>query len=178
MCFGARGEEITLVCPNTSRVHPAPLDPPATRGYIGMRAKRQQQCLAAGELRPLISVNNVSPGVVRTRLNREFPAVGRALLGLLGPLLPFLRSPARGAAGVVHAACAPELEGVSGRYFKDGLEVQSSQESQNKREAESAWKLTEAVFKKMESDGLNSSSKKDGKESKENISNKQQQQQY
>jgi NAD(P)-dependent dehydrogenase (short-subunit alcohol dehydrogenase family) len=64
-----------------------------------------------------VTVNAVHPGVVRTGLgmNNDAP-----ILKFLANLArPFFRSPEKGAATSIWACTAPELAGVTGRYFSD-----------------------------------------------------------
>ncbi len=61
-----------------------------------------------------IAVNVVHPGPVATSLVRERGVVGLAWTAMA----PFLLSERQGADTPLHVALAPELRGVSGRYFK------------------------------------------------------------
>jgi NAD(P)-dependent dehydrogenase (short-subunit alcohol dehydrogenase family) len=62
-----------------------------------------------------ITVNAVHPGVVRTQLARDFRGPMKWLFAVMMPL--FFISPEKGAETSVFAATAPELDGVTGRYF-------------------------------------------------------------
>ncbi len=65
-------------------------------------------------------MNAVHPGLVRTGLGRNNDA---PLLKLLANLArPFFRSPEKGAETSIWACTAPELDGVTGRYFSDRRE--------------------------------------------------------
>jgi retinol dehydrogenase 12 len=69
-----------------------------------------------------VTVNAVHPGVVRTGLGQNNDA---PILKLLTNLVrPFFRSPDRGAETSLWACTAPELDGVTGRYFADRREQQ------------------------------------------------------
>jgi len=61
-----------------------------------------------------VTVNAVHPGIVRTQMMLGTTGVFRALSYLS---LPFASSPQEGADVCVHVATAPELTGISGRYF-------------------------------------------------------------
>lgn len=63
-----------------------------------------------------ITVNAVAPGFVRTGFNRNARGFVAAFIGLSARL--FAVSPARGADTPLWAAVAPELAGVTGRYFE------------------------------------------------------------
>ena len=64
-----------------------------------------------------VTVNAVHPGVVRTELGQNNDAPFLKLLMNLAR--PFFRSPEKGAETSIWACTAPELEGVTGRYFSD-----------------------------------------------------------
>jgi NAD(P)-dependent dehydrogenase (short-subunit alcohol dehydrogenase family) len=61
-----------------------------------------------------VTVNCIHPGAVATRLAHQNGAFARVLTRVLSP---FFRTPAQGADTAVWLATAPELQGVSGRYF-------------------------------------------------------------
>jgi NAD(P)-dependent dehydrogenase (short-subunit alcohol dehydrogenase family) len=64
-----------------------------------------------------VTVNAVHPGVVRTGLGQNNDA---PILKFLTNLArPFFRSPEKGAETSIWACTAPELDGVTGRYFSD-----------------------------------------------------------
>ncbi|HEX2485998.1 MAG TPA: SDR family oxidoreductase [Myxococcota bacterium] len=68
-----------------------------------------------------VTVNAIHPGAVATGLGHQNGAVVRLLARLLSP---FFRTPAQGADTAVWLATAPELEGVSGRYFAKRRELE------------------------------------------------------
>jgi len=68
-----------------------------------------------------VSVNALHPGAVATRLAHQNGTFARVLTRVLSP---FFRSPAQGADTAVWLATAPELEGVSGRYFSSRRELE------------------------------------------------------
>ena len=61
-----------------------------------------------------ITANVVHPGVVATNIAKVPGVVGIAWR----LMMPFMLGPERGADTPLHVALAPELDGVSGRYFK------------------------------------------------------------
>jgi NAD(P)-dependent dehydrogenase (short-subunit alcohol dehydrogenase family) len=67
-----------------------------------------------------ITANVVHPGVVATNIAKVPGLVGIAWR----LMMPFMLSAERGADTPLHVALAPELDGVSGRYFKRRKEVQ------------------------------------------------------
>jgi len=79
---------------------------------------------------------------VSTRLGAQNGAIARVLIGLLRP---FLRSPQDGAKTSVHLAAAPEVGGVSGKYFIDCRPARSSRESQDREIARRLWEHSAAM---------------------------------
>jgi NAD(P)-dependent dehydrogenase (short-subunit alcohol dehydrogenase family) len=86
---------------------------------------------------PGIATNALHPGGVYTGIYRV----------LLRPILWYLRlrygTPADGAAPVVRLAMAPDLEGVSGRFFDRSQEVEPSAAARNGADARRLWDLAE-----------------------------------
>jgi hypothetical protein len=74
---------------------------------------------------------------VATRLAQQNGPFARVLTRVLSP---FFRSPAQGADTAVWLATAPELEGVSGRYFSSRRELEPAAHA---RDPETAQRLFE-----------------------------------
>lgn len=86
-----------------------------------------------------ITVNAVHPGVVAS----DFAKNTSGVLGFAwGLIRPFLISPEDGAKTSLHVATAPELEGVSGRYFAKCRETPSSTLSRDEALQERVWTLS------------------------------------
>ena len=104
-----------------------------TKGWRGLRAYANSKLalvLFTKELarrEPRIAVNAVHPGAIATGIWRAAPQPFRFLLDL------FLPSPKKGAQPVVRLAAAPEMEGVSGRYFDREREVPSCRGGRQRR---------------------------------------------
>ena len=105
------------------------------RSYSGARAYNQSKLanvLFSYELaRRLgtrgVTANVLHPGVVNTSFGAADPAgVQRWLVPFLRP---FMKSPSQGAATSVYLASAPELEGVTGRFFAELKPKKSSPRS-------------------------------------------------
>ncbi|MEM1415221.1 MAG: SDR family oxidoreductase [Myxococcota bacterium] len=88
-----------------------------------------------------VSVNALHPGVVATRFSKDgdFPGPVSVFFTLARPLL---KSPEKGAATSVHLAAAPELSGVSGRYYSNLQPREPSRWAKDPAAAERLWKLT------------------------------------
>jgi NAD(P)-dependent dehydrogenase (short-subunit alcohol dehydrogenase family) len=66
-----------------------------------------------------VAADAVHPGLVRTSLMREAPALLRWATRLVSA------PPARAAAAIAPLVLAPELNGRTGRFFKDGREIEA-----------------------------------------------------
>ena len=113
------------------------------RGFGGFRAyanTKLAQILFTRELarrEPIVAANAVHPGAIATGIWRATPQPARWLLGLLLP------SPEKGARPVVRLATAPELDGVTGRYFNKMRETLPSAAAANDSDAARLWKVAE-----------------------------------
>jgi len=91
-----------------------------------------------------VTVNAVHPGMVATGMwANPFGRLG----GLVEPLTRLaMKSPEQAAETVVYLATAPEVEGVTGKYFVDMKERYSSRASQDPAAAQRAWQASEALL--------------------------------
>ncbi len=86
-----------------------------------------------------VAVNCLHPGVINTGFARNTGG----LFGTAWSLMrPFLTSPDKGAQTSLHAASAPELDGVTGRYFSHARPKTSSAESRDEAVQERVWALS------------------------------------
>jgi len=89
-----------------------------------------------------VTVNALHPGLVATNLFRgygPFGALVKLLLRIRGT------SPAVGARTIVYLATAPEVAGVTGRYFFKQRAVPSSQASYDLAAANRLWEVSDAL---------------------------------
>jgi NAD(P)-dependent dehydrogenase (short-subunit alcohol dehydrogenase family) len=86
-----------------------------------------------------ITANCLHPGVVNTGFAKNTGGLFGAAWGLIRP---FLISPERGAKTSLHVATAPELDGVTGRYFSDSKPKTSSAESRDEAVQERLWRVS------------------------------------
>ncbi len=86
-----------------------------------------------------VTANCVHPGVVASRIFNNTPWPARALIL---PMTLFFISPAKGAEGLVKLALAPELEGVSGRYYERTSEARSTSQSHDAEIARRLWDVS------------------------------------
>ena len=121
------------------RIDPASFRAPAK--YDAMGAYRQSKLaniLFSNELARLaagrgVSSNSLHPGGVATEITRDAPLWMRVGMRLVGT------SPAKGARTSVLLASAPELEGVTGKYFVSGKEKAPAHAAQDAGLARSLW---------------------------------------
>lgn len=85
-----------------------------------------------------VAANALHPGVIATKLLY-------AALPALRLLRPFLKGPREGARSVVYVATAPELEGVTGRYFCDRRAVEPSEAARDPHLARRLWRVSEEL---------------------------------
>jgi retinol dehydrogenase 12 len=84
-----------------------------------------------------ITVNAAHPGFVHSRLFRGCPAAVRVLLATAGR--PFMRNTREGAETSVYLASSPELEGVSGGYYRRCRPLAPSAAAQCDEDAARLW---------------------------------------
>ena len=89
-----------------------------------------------------VTANCLHPGVVSTALFREMRPWQRVALWLGRP---FLLKPEAGADTAVYLAGAPEVEGVTGKYFEKREEVRSSPVSYDADAARRLWDASESL---------------------------------
>lgn len=86
-----------------------------------------------------ITANCLHPGSVATAITRDYPA----MVGILWRL--FTPRAEKGAETVLHLAAAPELEGISGRYFARKQPRESSANSLNAEAGRRLWAYSERM---------------------------------
>ena len=113
----ARVVNVGSAAADGARLEVARMDRPQG-GYRAYRESKLALLMAgmawAARLAPEVTVNTVHPGVVATKIV--------SVAGLAGVVwrlaMPFMISPERGAETPLHVALAPDMAGVTGRYFK------------------------------------------------------------
>ncbi|XP_016337983.1 retinol dehydrogenase 14-like [Sinocyclocheilus anshuiensis] len=92
-----------------------------------------------------VSVNALTPGIVRTRLGRHvnIPLLIKPLFLLVSWL--FFKSPLEGAQTPLYLACSPEVEGVSGKCFANCEEEQLMSKATEEHTAKRLWDLSESM---------------------------------
>jgi len=117
------------------------------KGYSGMKAYGQSKLanvLFTYELtRKLegarVTANALHPGFVNTGFAKNNGGFVKYAMGLL---FPMQRTPEKGAQTSIYLACSPEVEGVTGKYFKDSKPIPSDPASYNRAAAERLWQVS------------------------------------
>jgi NAD(P)-dependent dehydrogenase (short-subunit alcohol dehydrogenase family) len=89
-----------------------------------------------------VSANCLHPGAVATRLLADYmrvPLVGGVLAQTFGA------SPEQGADTVLYLAAAPEVAGITGRYFSNRRETRSAPNSYDEATARRLWQVSERL---------------------------------
>ena len=90
-----------------------------------------------------VTVNAIHPGFVATGFGRTGnPGYMNAAMRLMAP---FARSPEQGADTLIYVASAPELKGITGKYFSNRKAVASSKVSYDENEQRRLWEMSEEL---------------------------------
>lgn len=89
-----------------------------------------------------VTVNALTPGIVRTRLGRhiQIPLLAKPLFYLAS--LVFFKSPLEGAQTPLYLACSPEVEGVSGKCFANCKEEELLPKATDEEAAKKLWNIS------------------------------------
>ncbi|XP_029352097.1 retinol dehydrogenase 14b [Echeneis naucrates] len=89
-----------------------------------------------------VTVNALTPGIVRTRLGRhvQIPFLAKPLFYLAS--LIFFKSPLEGAQTPLYLACSPEVEGVSGKCFANCKEEELMDKATCEEAAKKLWDIS------------------------------------
>ena len=100
--------------------------------------------LARRLIEPNVDVTSLHPGVIAS----GFGSNNKGWMGFgVRVVAPFLTTPEKGARTSIHLASAPEVEGVTGRYFDErSREIPSSALSRDENAQEKLWQLSESLL--------------------------------
>ncbi|XP_023147862.2 retinol dehydrogenase 14b [Amphiprion ocellaris] len=89
-----------------------------------------------------VTVNALTPGIVRTRLGRhvQIPLLAKPLFHLAS--LAFFKSPLEGAQTPLYLACSTEVEGVSGKCFANCKEEELMSKATDGQAAKKLWDIS------------------------------------
>lgn len=86
-----------------------------------------------------VTANCLHPGVVRTGFGRNTQGVFKLAVKLIAP---FMLSDEQGADTSIYLASAPEVEGVTGKYFVKRKAIPSNRQSYDRAAAERLWNIS------------------------------------
>jgi NAD(P)-dependent dehydrogenase (short-subunit alcohol dehydrogenase family) len=90
-----------------------------------------------------VSVNCVHPGIFKSNFGSEgMPRVMRVMSAIMRPFMP---SAEKAAERVLYVATAPELDGMSGKYYGDKKELTSPKQSYDGAAQERLWRVSEEL---------------------------------
>ena len=89
-----------------------------------------------------VTANCVHPGVIHTNLLRNYSTV---LNVLFHALRFFFKTPKQGAVTAVHVASSPDVDGVTGKYFRDCAPMGTSEESNDRDVQRRLWDVSEEI---------------------------------
>jgi retinol dehydrogenase 14 len=89
-----------------------------------------------------VTVNCVNPGLIHTNLGRDMRGPTHVFIALMRP---FMKSANYGAKVITHLASAPELAGVSGKYFAGKKEGQAFPKPYDSVAAQQLWQVSEQL---------------------------------
>jgi len=93
-----------------------------------------------------VTANCLHPGVVRTGFGKNNSGYAKLLFQTFQVVArPFILSPEKGAATSIYLASSPEVEGVTGKYFVDCRETQSSPASYDEGAQRKLWEVSEEL---------------------------------
>jgi NAD(P)-dependent dehydrogenase (short-subunit alcohol dehydrogenase family) len=93
-----------------------------------------------------VTANAVHPGLVRTNLMRQAPALLRWATGLVSA------SPERAAASIAPLALAPEYASRTGRFFRGGREIEPPPYTRDPEVGRHLWEVCSSLTKLSEGD--------------------------
>lgn len=86
-----------------------------------------------------LTANAVHPGLVRSNLMHEAPGPFRLMLRLRG------RSPEVAGGAIAHVATSPEYAATTGRFFRNGKEIEPPRYAMDVEAQRRLWELSEAL---------------------------------
>jgi NAD(P)-dependent dehydrogenase (short-subunit alcohol dehydrogenase family) len=86
-----------------------------------------------------VTVNAYTPGFSKTRLDREYSALMRAMVSLMA------KKPEKGAMTAIYLATSPDVEKVTAGYFQNMKSIESSQLSYDRDVRLRLWNISEKI---------------------------------
>ena len=86
-----------------------------------------------------VTINFLHPGYVKTNMIRNFRKFVKYFFPFIGL---FMKSPKKGAKTSIYLASSPEIQGVSGKYFKKRKEVELAEVSYDQEIVKRLWNVS------------------------------------
>lgn len=86
-----------------------------------------------------VTINCLHPGYVKTNMIRNFRKFVKYFFPFIGL---FMKSPKKGAKTSIYLASSPEIQGVSGKYFKKRKEVELAEVSYDQEIVKRLWNVS------------------------------------
>ncbi|MBN3301225.1 RDH14 dehydrogenase, partial [Amia calva] len=92
-----------------------------------------------------VTVNSLTPGIVRTNLGRHIniPLLAKPVFNLVS--WAFFKTPLEGAQSSIYLACSPDVEGVSGKCFANCKEEELLSKATDDAVAKKLWDISEVM---------------------------------
>lgn len=87
-----------------------------------------------------ITVNAADPGLVKTNTGNNDGLLSRLAKGIIDAIAA--QTPEQGAETIVYLAAAPEVDGVTGQFFRQKMAIPSSEASYNEEDACQLWEIS------------------------------------
>ncbi|MFT3773099.1 MAG: SDR family oxidoreductase [Minicystis sp.] len=94
-----------------------------------------------------VTANSLHPGVIASNFGQSGPSWMRFGIKLAAP---FMTTPEKGAATTLYLATSPEVEGVTGQYFKNKKAAQPNRQARDPETGRRLWAASEALVKQVE----------------------------
>ncbi|HET8839955.1 MAG TPA: SDR family oxidoreductase [Ktedonobacteraceae bacterium] len=98
-----------------------------------------------------VTVNALHPGIIASEFGR---GLGGFLHGAWKVIAPFISTVEQGAQTTLYLATSPAVEGVSGKYFINSKEAQSSRRSHDKQMRLRLWQVTQDLLEAVKTPQL------------------------
>jgi len=90
-----------------------------------------------------VTANCLHPGIIASRFGSNLRLAQKSVAIIM---LPWVRSPRTGAATSIYLACSPEVEGVTGKYFKRCKPSRIARKARDDAQAARLWQLSERLI--------------------------------
>ena len=88
-----------------------------------------------------VTVNSLHPGIIRSNLMHDMPWILRTIFKT------FSSSPEKGSVTPVYLASSPDVQGVSGKFFVNGKEAETTAAANDQEAARKLWDISMSLIK-------------------------------